>query len=243
MALYNEYVYDEQDKKNCWYKSICHSDLCEPDENHFCVRHYKMHYLVSKSLLEGKERFTNTLTPDMRDVEAYRKLADIRSNIEKFVVDGNNLLIYSQNCGNGKTEWSKKLLLSWFNSIWHKTPFKCRGMFLFMPIFISSSKDSLSKTNEYYNYVMENIYDCDLVVWDEINYKNWTDYEAELLFNIISQRIAKGKSNIFTTNYDLNTITNKLGPRLSSRIIGSSELIEFKGADRRADKKVKSGDK
>lgn len=237
MPLYNDYVYDDKDKENCWYKSICNSGLCETDEEHFCIRHYKMHYLVSKALLEGKERFTNTLTPDIRDEKAYKELANIRTNIENFVTDGKNLLIYSQNCGNGKTEWSKKLLLAWFNSIWHKTTFKCRGLFIFMPNFISSAKDNLSKPNDYYSYVMENIYDADLVVWDEINYKNWTDYEAELLFQIISQRLAKGKSNIFTTNYSLNIITNKLGPRLSSRIIGSSELIEFKGADRRADNK------
>ena len=234
MPLYNEYYYDDSDKENCWYKSICKAGLCEKGEDNFCVRHYKMHYLSAKALLEGKERFTVPLYPDAKDVPAYKRLAEIRSNIEKFVQDGKNLLIYSENCGNGKTEWSKKLLMSWFNSIWHKTAFKCRGMFIYMPKFVSSAKNNISKEDEYYSYVNENIFDADLVVWDEINYKAWTDYEMELLLNIISQRIASGKSNIFTTNYGIDVIANKLGPRLASRIIGCSELVEFKGSDRRS---------
>jgi DNA replication protein DnaC len=85
---------------------------------------------------------------------------------------------------------------------------------------------------------MENIYDADLVVFDEINYKAWTNYEMELLFNIISRRISEGKSNIFTTNYLLNDIAERLGPRLASRVIGGSELVEFKGLDRRAYSKI-----
>lgn len=234
MGLYNEYYYDDTDKENCWYKTICNADLCDPDEEHFCVRHYKMHYLVSKALLEGKERFTKKLYPEEVDKPSYKRLAEIRGDIENFVADGRNLLIYSENCGNGKTEWSKKLLMAWFNSIWHKTPFKCRGMFIYLPKFITASKNSLNKGDEYYDYVNENVFDADLVVWDEINYKNWTDFELEVMLNIINQRIASGKSNIFTTNYNKDTIAKKLGPRLASRVIGCSELIEFKGVDRRS---------
>ena len=234
MSLFNNYEYDYTDKENCWYKEHCEANLCAPTEDSFCQRHYKMHYLVAKALLEGKERFTKPLTPDMRDMESFKRLAEIRSNIFDFVTSGKNVLIYSENCGNGKTEWSKKLLLSWFNSIWHTTPFRCRGLFVYLPKFIVSAKQNLSQENEYYQYVYDNIFDADLVVWDEINYKIWTDFELETLLNIINQRISAGKANIFTTNYDLQTISERLGPRLASRIIGVSECIEFVGADRRS---------
>ena len=53
------------------------------------------------------------------------------------------------------------------------------------------------------------------------------------MLNIISQRTSIGKANIFTTNYDLQTIEQKLGSRLSSRIVGYSEKIELKGSDKR----------
>lgn len=238
MSLYNDYFYDESDKENCWYKKVCKSGLCGMGDENFCVRHYKMHYLTAKATLEGKERFTIPLQPDAKDLDAFRRLSEIRGDINSFVGEGKNLLIHSQNCGNGKTEWAKKLIMSWFNSIWHTTPFKCRGLFIFMPKFIQSAKDNISKESEYFNYVMENIYDADLVVFDEINYKSWSNYELELLFNIISRRISEGKSNIYTTNYSLDVISERLGPRLASRVIGGSELIEFKGADRRASAKM-----
>jgi DNA replication protein DnaC len=53
------------------------------------------------------------------------------------------------------------------------------------------------------------------------------------MLNVISQRLSKGLSNIYTTNYDLETISKMLGTRLASRIIGCSEHVEFVGKDRR----------
>ena len=199
----------------------------------FCIRHYKMDALVTMSTLEGKQRYSIPLKPDSTDLDAFRRLKDIKDNISDFVTNGKNLLIYSTHTGNGKTEWSKKLLLAWFNTIWPTTDFECRGLFLSMPQLITAMKENISKPNSYFQYVNENIVKADIVVWDEINYKEWTSFEQEFLLNVISQRISKGKANIYTTNYDLNAIEKILGTRLASRIIGGSEHIEFKGSDKR----------
>ena len=53
------------------------------------------------------------------------------------------------------------------------------------------------------------------------------------MLNIISQRLAMGKANVYTTNYSLADIEKRLGTRLASRIIGGSELVELKGLDKR----------
>ena len=126
------------------------------------------------------------------------------------------------------------MLLSYLNSIWPITELNCRALFISMPKFVQAMKENISKENEYYQYVNTNIVSADLVVWDEINYKDWTQFELDYMLNIISQRLSIGKSNIYTTNYDLDTITKKLGTRLASRIVGSSELIEFVGKDQRS---------
>jgi DNA replication protein DnaC len=102
-----------------------------------------------------------------------------------------------------------------------------------MPRFVFAMKENLSSPNDYYQYVHENLLTADLVVWDEINYKEWTSFESEYMLNVISQRLSKGLSNIYTTNYDLETISKMLGTRLASRIIGCSEHVEFVGKDRR----------
>lgn len=219
------------DKDNCWYKKICDCSKCSSDV--FCIRHYKVDYLVQSATLEGKQKYPIALKPDEVDYKAFTELRDIKNNIENFVKDGKNILIYSNHTGNGKTEWSKKLLLSWFNSIWHETDMTCRGLFISMPKLMSAMKENISKPNKYFQYINDNIICTDLVVWDELNYKDLTTFEQDFLLNVISQRVAIGKSNIYTTNYDIPTIEERLGTRLASRIIGCSKCVEFKGTDKR----------
>lgn len=227
-----EYTYNNSDKDKCWYKDICNHSKC--GEN-FCIRHYKMDALISMAMLEGKQRYPIQLKldNDNADRDAFLKLKDIQKDIASFISAGKNLLIYSEKTGNGKTEWAKKLLLSWFDSIWAATDFECRGLFISMPRFMAAMKENITNPNDYYQYINENILKADVVVWDEINYKDLTTFEHDYILGIISQRIATGKSNIYTTNYNLPIIEQKLGTRLSSRIVGGSIKVEFKGKDKR----------
>lgn len=228
----DDFIYDINTKEKCWYLGVCDKTRCG---EHFCIRHYKMSCLTHMAGMEGKLKYPISLLldDDKIDKEPYTQLREIQSNISKFVSNGSNLLIHSVNCGTGKTEWAKKLMLSWFDSIWASTDLECRGLFISLPRLINALKDNMNKPNEYCQYICDNILTADLVVWDEINYKDYTEFEHEYLLNVINQRLAMGKSNIYTTNYDLATIEKKLGTRLSSRILGASIKIEFKGKDKR----------
>ena len=226
------YEYDVNSKERCWYKSVCDHSRCES----FCIRHYKMDCLAYLALMNGELKYPIQLKLDKDgcDRDAYGRLTQIQSNMSDFVKSGKNLLIFSENTGNGKTEWAKKLMLSWFDSIWATTDFECRGLFISVPTLLRSYISNISKPNEYFKYVDENIYDADLVVWDEINSKDYTGFEHDYIFNVINHRISIGKANIFTTNYNLDTIEKKLGTRLCSRIVGCSEKIQFVGKDKRS---------
>ena len=57
-----EYNYDASTKKDCWYLKICNQDDCDVEK--FCIRHYKMSYLINKALLEGKQQYSIPLYPD-----------------------------------------------------------------------------------------------------------------------------------------------------------------------------------
>lgn len=227
-----EFRYDINTKDSCWYKNICDKTKCS---NTFCIRHYKMESLVHMATMEGKQKYPIQLSLDKdgADREAYCQLRDIQQNINSFVTSGKNLLIFSENTGNGKTEWCKKLMLSWFDSIWYKTELECRGLFISLPKLMNAMKENISRPNEYFQYVNENVITADLVVWDEINYKDYTQFERDYLTDIIDQRVSRGLSNIYTTNYSLVTVHEKLGSRLASRIIQLSTKVEFKGKDKR----------
>lgn len=227
-----EYTYNVSEKDKCWYKKICDCKRCGDE---FCIRHYKMDCLVSMAGLEGNQRYPITLVldKDKIDKDAFIQLREIQQDINNFVLLGKNLFIYSKNTGNGKTEWTKKLLLSWFDSIWATTELECRGLFVSMPRLLAGLKNNINKTDSYYQYINEHILTADLVVWDELNFKDMTNFEHDYVFNCIDQRIAVGKSNIFTTNFSIDVTADKLGARLSSRILGKSIKVELKGKDKR----------
>ena len=230
MCYEEKFHYDISEKEKCWYSGICDKSRC--GEN-FCIRHYKMESLCYLALMEGKLKYSIPLKPDEVDLQSFRRLKEIKDHMEDFVKEGKNLLIFSKNTGVGKTEFAKKMLLSWFDKIWSTTDFECRGLFISLPKLMSSMKENISKENEYFQYVNSVVENADIVVWDELNYKELTTFEHDFLLNVIGGRIAVGKSNIFTSNYALEQIEQKLGSRLSSRIIGGSICVELKGTDKR----------
>lgn len=227
-----EYTYNSSEKPKCWYKDICDHSRCG---SNFCIRHYKMDCLMSMGCLEGQQRYPVPLRLDKdgTDRDVFIQLKGIQQNINEFVTGGSNLIIYSEFTGNGKTEWAKKLLFSWFNEIWPSTELECRGLFISMPKLLSALKDNISMSNEYFQYIKENIVKADLVIWDELNFKDLSAFEHDFMLNILDQRISIGKANVYTTNYPLDVTAKKLGSRLSSRIIGKSIKIELKGKDKR----------
>lgn len=226
----DDFTYSIKDKDKCWYKKVCDGNRC--GEN-FCIRHYKMSCLTYLGLLEGKNKYPIQLRLDSNrtDADAYAQLKDIQTNVNEFVSSGKNLLLFSEKTGNGKTSWATKIMLSWFDSIWASTDLECRGLFVSLPKLITAMKENITKPNEYFQYVNDNIVNADIVIWDELNHKDYTEFEHDYLLNIISQRLSLGKSNIYTANNNLSTINSKLGTRLASRVIGGSVKVELKCSD------------
>lgn len=231
-----EFIYDPKTKDKCWYKSVCGEQLQRCPYNAFCIRHYKMSALTHSATLEGKECYPPKLylDKDGTDKGAFDELRSIQQNVTNFVSNGDNLLIYGTTSGCGKTSWARKILLSYFDTIWQSADIsECRGLFVSLPRLMSAMKDNIKKPNEYFQYIDSTILDADLVVWDELNYKDMSEYEHSYLLNIIDRRLSMGKSNIYTGNFRLDILEQKLGTRLASRIVGSSKVIELKGKDKR----------
>lgn len=201
----------------------------------FCPRFFRMNYLFDESLLSQKQR---TYTPlrvdeDGTDEEMFRKLKQIELNIEEFVSAGANLYIHSTTCGNGKTEWAIRMLQAYIGKIWYKSDLKCRALFVNVPRYILTLKDSFNETNEFIQHIKKNIFDADIVVFDEIGTKSLTTWEHEQILNLVNTRIDMNKSNIYTSNLTAAELKEKVGDRLYSRIIHMSEDIEFFGCDKR----------
>ena len=214
--------------QSCWYKRIC-TEQCS--EN--CIRYKLMYSLFKQSNLPEALWDYKELVCNEKDLQVYKKLQTKSDAILNFIEEGNNLYIYSENCGNGKTTWAIRLMYSYFDKIWHKSCFDCKALFVSVPKFLYNCKRSISQDVKGFEELCNLISEVDLVIWDDIGEMKASDYEHQILFQYIDDRINSKKSNIYTSNKNKEQLEDVLGVRLASRIYNCSECIEFLEEDKR----------
>ena len=218
-------------RSDCWYKDVCHSD--DVDCN-MCVRFEEMSHLMETSNLPKSKQKPIPLNAPKCDLQAYKRLGEIKSNIEDFVRSGGNLYITSHTAGNGKTSWAVKLLLKYFDIIWAGNGFNTRGIFIHVPTFLMKCKD-FKTTDPEFEKLRKQLFDVDLVVWDDIASTSLSGYDYSQLLVYIDSRTFAEKANIYTGNCETRELLEeKLGNKMASRIWGNgTEIITFKGGDKR----------
>lgn len=214
--------------QSCWYKRIC-TEQCS--EN--CIRYKLMYSLFKQSNLPEALWNYKELICHEKDLQVYKKLQAKSDAILNFIEAGNNLYIYSENCGNGKTTWAIRLMYSYFDKIWHKSCFDCKALFVSVPKFLYNCKRSISQDVKGFEELCNLISEVDLVIWDDIGEMKASDYEHQILFQYIDDRINSKKSNIYTSNKNKGQLEDVLGVRLASRIYNCSECVEFLEEDKR----------
>ena len=217
---------------SCYLRAVCNGKDCQSD---FCLRKYKMDSLYSAALMSEsqKQHITLRVDEDGTDLEQFKQLAEIERNIITFVNEGKNLYLHSSNAGNGKSSWSIRLIEAYFNKIWARSDGSCKALFISVPRFLLALKDNISNKSSYIEYIKDNVLNADLVVFDDIATKMGSEFELSHLLSIIDNRIALGKSNIYTSNLNRQQLYNALGERLTSRVANMSIDIELFGSDKR----------
>lgn len=220
------------ENKNCPYISRCTHVDC----GKFCLKRFKTEYYFDSAFIPKDRRIKQPLRIDSdgRDENAFMRLADIEKNIETFVENGNNLYIYSQNVGNGKTSWALRLANNYINKVWIKKDMEPIVLFISVPRFLLELKANISNKSDYIEHISKYVLNCPLVIWDDIGSKNGTEFEVSHLLSIIDNRINNGKSNIYTSNLNDSELHQLLGDRLYSRVYNYSECINIVGKDKRA---------
>lgn len=216
----------------CWYESVC-EDLCENCEIH-CNQYIEMKYLTDHSNLPKFRQLPDPLTAPEVDLDAYKRLAEIKDNIVEFVENNQNLYICSSITGNGKTSWAIKLLMKYFDEVAYGNGLRPRGLFVHIPTLLLQLKDFNNQSPEL-QQLKKLLLTVDLVVWDDIGGLALSQYDYNQLLMYMDSRLNAGLSNIYTSNLpSASAIDSKLGVKISSRILSkNTEIIEFKGGDNR----------
>lgn len=210
----------------CWYNEVCNMDnLCTS-----CVRFIEMQYLMENSGLPKAKQRPIPLSCSDEDYEAFMSLQDIKDDVVNFVNNGENLFI-GGTIGSGKTSWSIKILLKYFDEVWPGNGFRVRGMFVHVPTLLSKLKDFDNPLLKSYK---DNLSKADLIIWDEIGGAGMSNYDYTQLLTYIDQRSLNEKSNIYTANIDSAKNCEKyLGSKLTSRVWNSATVVILNGRDRR----------
>lgn len=221
------------ESNKCWLKNNCKQLHCNDSSG--CLILLKLDYLYNEANvpINLRKNVQIRVDEDGTDLKEFQRLKEIQDSVIDFVDKGKQLYIYSSQAGNGKTLWSLRLLQTYFNKIWFTSELKCRALFVDVPYLLLALKDNISNKNDYVKHIKDNIADCDLVIWDDISNKVGTEFEISNLLSMINSRISAGKANIYTSNISPEKLQEYLDIRLASRIASSSEVIEFKGGDKR----------
>lgn len=220
---------ENEDFSKCWYYSSCQKKCSTA-----CIRYLEMKNLIDSSELPELFRYPKSLEPENVDYNAFCRLADIKDGILEFVKTGSNLYICGEKTGTGKSTWASKLMLKYFDNIWAGNGFTIRGKWVHVPSLLINLKDFSNPVNANGNKLKSILCSCDLVVWDDIASTGLSNYDLSQLLTLIDTRVFNCKANIFTGNITSEEEMEKvLGSRLTSRIWNKSEIITFRGKDRR----------
>lgn len=224
----------------CIYRSSCKKkdcDIWQDITNNFCMRYFKIDKILDNAMLSPKQRkdIKLVLDSDKSDYNSYATLNKFKESIMNNIEDNVNLYIYSEITGNGKTSWAIKLLTEYVKKNWINIQINSRPvLFINVPQYLLELKLNIRSQSEYVQIVQDNFLKADLIVWDDIGTKTASDFELEYLLSMIDnrQRLER-KVDIYTSNIIPTELQKYVGDRLASRILNTSQLIEFKGQDKR----------
>lgn len=158
---------------------------------------------------------------------------ECRRFIDEFDSVFSNLFFYGDT-GVGKTFLSNciaKELLDTGHSVIYFTAFQ---------LFDILKKNTFQKTtDEDIIAAHQNIFDCDLLIIDDLGTEMPNSFTASQLFLCLNERILRKKSIIISTNLTLNQVSEIYSERTFSRISSSYVMLKLFGDDIRIQKKLK----
>lgn len=161
---------------------------------------------------------------------AKKVVADCREFLVSFDTTPGNLFFYGDT-GVGKTFLSHciaKWLIDRSHSVIYFSAFQLFD--LFAKYTFSREEDAM----EFYPY----IFDCDLLIIDDLGTELTNAFVSSQLFLCINERLIRKKSTIISTNLPMNRFSDTYSERVFSRITSNYTMCKLIGDDIRIQKKL-----
>lgn len=196
-----------------------------------CLRNREIQILYDQSHIREKLEAENFQTlsdryyqgDDLKRFQIARKGS--KDFVQNFKQDYRNLLFYGT-VGTGKSFLSgciaRELLDQGYSCIY----FSASALFdsIARLSFDSKEKDSLQVFSE-------DLYNCDLLIIDDLGTELTNAFVASALFSLLNERALRRKSVIISTNLRPDEIRDRYTDRIYSRIVSSFDLYKLTGED------------
>ena len=203
---------------------------CNKGRNAYAILNYNLCNLPHN----WYENYVNKELEVGKDERKHAFLNGISEDIVNWIDEGNNLYIYSKFIGNGKTTWAIKLAykaileLSEYESVYNTSYNEmCPVVYVNVDDFLFMNKQSISTGDKSIIDLQRRIKQAKLVVWDDMGTTKLSDYDYRLIYILVNERVSKELSNIFTSNVIDDELIENVGIRLYSRILETSDIVEF----------------
>ncbi len=155
--------------------------------------------------------------------------------VEDFDKSFENLFFYGDT-GVGKTFFSHCIARDLIDRSY------CVIYFTAFDLFELFARNTFSTTSEA-KETHSSIFDCDLLIIDDLGTELTNSFVSSQLFLCINERMLRKKSTIISTNLSLNKFAETYSERTFSRISSSYTMIKLFGNDIRIQKKINGGKK
>jgi len=153
-----------------------------------------------------------------------------REFVDTFTDDFRNLFLYGDT-GVGKTFLSNciaKELIDKAFSVIYLTSFE----------FFDTMAKSKFEKDDAAETMCEHIFDCDLLILDDLGTEMTNSFTVSQLFLCLNERILRRKSTIISTNLSLESLVDIYSERTFSRITSNYTMLKLTGDDIRIKKKL-----
>jgi DNA replication protein DnaC len=165
-------------------------------------------------------------------------LKNARARVQEFVdlwpgTDGGRGLLMIGPCGSGKTHLAVAALVEIINSGKPGRLLFSNFQDLIHEIQASFDSDEVPSKSE----ILRPLLEADLLVLDELGSQKPTTFVQDILYYVINTRYNSELTTIFTTNFtdtpaeaEKETLSQRVGARLRSRLYEMATLVSFNGA-------------
>lgn len=238
--LLKRHGYDADYLKPIYTCEICQDTGRIGNEYCTCFKQASLSFLYQQSTIEETLKVENF---EHFNLEYYSKESDgthpytpydnmksilnhAHSFVDNFKEQGGNLLFFG-GTGLGKTYLSNciaKEILDANHTVLYQSA---------VHLFEDVCSDVLMKKNNnpYSSKLYHYLFDCDLLIIDDLGTEINTSFISSQLYDILNTRMRENKSTLISTNLTLQEISQRYSDRIISRILSSYQVYNFYGND------------